>query len=133
MDQEADETDTIQWNPLLVLEKTMDGLIPCLGVLGILIIIFGFIAFMRYLNYRETLALAEKGLSRRETKDRKTLLRWGVVVTALGVALTLGLYPIGFFTGDSYPLRLGPWMLGGFVPLFLGLGLVLLHYLTERE
>jgi hypothetical protein len=111
----------------------MDGLIPCLGVLGILTIIFGFIAFMRYLSYRETLALAEKGLSRPETKDRKTLLRWGVVVTALGIALTLGLYPIGFFTGDSYPLHLGPWMLGGFVPLFLGLGLVLLHFLTEKE
>jgi hypothetical protein len=24
-------------------------------------------------------------------------------------------------------------MLGGFVPLFLGLGLTLLHYLTEKE
>ena len=111
----------------------MDGLIPCLGVLGILTIIFGFIAFMRYMSYRETLALAEKGLSRPETKDRKTLLRWGVIVTALGVALTLGLYPVGFFTSDSYPLHLGPWMLGGFIPLFLGLGLVLLHYLTEKE
>lgn len=111
----------------------MDIIIPCVGVLGVLFIIFGFIAFMRYLNYRETLALAEKGLSRPEPKKSKTLLRWGVIVTALGVALTLGLYPIGFFTGDSYPLHLGPWMLGGFVPLFLGLGLVLLHYLTEKE
>jgi hypothetical protein len=111
----------------------MDGLFPCLGILGILAIIFGFIAFMRYLNYKETLALAEKGLSRPETKNSKTLLRWGIVITALGIALTLGLYPVGFFAGDNYPLHLGPWMLGGFVPLFLGLGLVLLHYLTERE
>lgn len=111
----------------------MDVLIPCLGVLGILIIIFGFIAFIRYLNYKETLALAEKGLSRPEEKNSKTLLRWGILVTALGVALTIGLYPIGFFAGDNYPLHLGPWMLGGFVPLFLGLGLILLHYLTEKE
>ena len=111
----------------------MDGLIPCLGIFGILIIVFGFIAFIRYLNYRETLALAEKGLSRPEVKNGKTLLRWGIMVTALGVALTIGLYPIGFFTGDSYPLHLGPWMLGGFIPLFLGLGLILLHYLTEKE
>lgn len=111
----------------------MDVLIPCLGVLGILIIIFGFIAFIRYLNYKETLALAEKGLSRPEEKNSKTLLRWGILVTALGVALTIGLYPIGFFAGDNYPLHLGPWMLGGFLPLFLGLGLILLHYLTEKE
>ena len=44
----------------------------------------------------------------------------------------LGLYPIGFSAGDNYPLHLGPWMLGGFVPLFLGLGLILLHFLTQR-
>ena len=111
----------------------MDLVVACLGVLAVLIIIFGFIAFMRYLNYREMLALAEKGLTRPENKERKTLLRWGVVITALGLALTLGLYPIGFFTGESYPLHLGPWMLAGLIPLFLGLSLVLLHYLTEKE
>ncbi|HVF25542.1 MAG TPA: hypothetical protein VNA23_06610, partial [Anaerolineales bacterium] len=74
----------------------MDALVPCFGVVGILIVIFGFIAFMRYINYKETLALAEKGLTRTETKNNKPLLRWGIIVTALGVALTLGLYPIGF-------------------------------------
>ncbi|MCI0556644.1 MAG: hypothetical protein L0287_37365 [Anaerolineae bacterium] len=110
----------------------MDALVPCFGIVGTLVVIFGFFAFMRYINYRETLALAEKGLTRPETKNNKGLLRWGIVITALGVALTLELYPIGFFTGDNYPLHLGPWMLGGFVPLFLGLGLVLLHYLTEK-
>lgn len=111
----------------------MDTLIPCLGGIGIFAIIFSFIAFIRYINYRETLARAEKGLSQPEAKNRKGFLRWGIVVTALGIALTLGLYLIGFFAGSSYPLHLGPWMLGGFVPLFLGLGLVLLHYLTERD
>jgi hypothetical protein len=61
----------------------------------------------------------------------KGLLRWGIIVTVLGFALTLGLYTIGFDSGTNYPLHLGPWMLGGFVPLFLGLGLILIHYLTE--
>ena len=111
----------------------MDALIPCLGITTILAIIFGFFAFLRYMNYKETLALAEKGLTRPDAKNTKGLLRWGIVITALGIALTLGLYPIGFFAGDTYPLHLGPWMLGGFVPLFLGLGLVLLHYLTEKN
>jgi len=111
----------------------MNDIIPCLGVFGVLIIIFGFLAFMRYMNYKETLALAEKGLTKPESKSSKGLLRWGIVVTAIGFALTLGLYFIGFDSPNNYPLHLGLWMLGGFVPLFLGLGLVLLHYLTEKN
>jgi hypothetical protein len=110
----------------------MNDIIPCLGVVAVLAIIFGFLAFLRYMNYKETLALAEKGLSRPEKSIGKGLLRWGTVITALGFALTLGLYPLGFDSGENYPLHLGPWMLGGFVPLFLGLALVLLHYLTEK-
>jgi len=112
----------------------MSDLIPCLGVVGVLAIIFGFLAFMRYMNYKETIALAEKGLTRPENRSgNKGLLRWGIVISALGFALSLGLYPLGFDSGNNYPLHLGPWMLGGFVPLFLGLGLILLHYLTEKN
>jgi hypothetical protein len=111
----------------------MHGLIPCLGLIGALAIIFGFLAFLRYLNYKETIALAEKGLPRPEQKTGSGLLRWGILITALGIAHSLGLYPIGFSTGDNYPLHLGPWMLGGFVPLFLGLGLLLLHFLTQKD
>ena len=111
----------------------MNDIVPCLGVVGSLTVIFGFLAFLRYMRYKETIALAEKGLTTPETKSNKALLRWGIVITALGLALTIGLYLIGFASADNYPLHLGPWMLGGFVPLFLGLGLVLLHYLTEKE
>jgi hypothetical protein len=111
----------------------MNGLIPCLGLIGALAIIFGFLAFLRYMNYKETIALAEKGLPRPEQKTSSGLLRWGILITALGLALSLALYPIGFSAGDNYPLHLGPWMLGGFVPLFLGLGLVLLHFLTQKD
>ena len=111
----------------------MEALIPCLGVGGIVAIIFGFLAFLRYMNYKETLALAEKGLTRPEPKTGNGLLRWGILVTALGFALTVGLYTIGFDSASSYPLHLGPWMLGGFVPLFLGIGLILIHFLTEKS
>jgi len=111
----------------------MNDIFPCLGVVGSLAIIFGFLAFLRYMNYKETIALAEKGLTKPEPKSNKRLLRWGIVVTAIGFALTIGLYTIGFDSADNYPLQLGPWMLGGFVPLFLGLGLILLHALTSKE
>ncbi|MFM8425550.1 MAG: DUF6249 domain-containing protein [Chloroflexota bacterium] len=113
----------------------MSDLIPCFGVIGVLVIIFGFLAFMRYMSYKETIALAEKGLTRpkKESGSSKGMLRWGIVVAAIGLALSLGLYTIGFNSANNYPLHLGPWMLGGFVPLFLGLGLILIHYLTEKE
>src|SRR6266498_2129003 len=113
--------------------NSMSDLIPCLGITGSLTIIFGFFAFLRYMNYRETITLAEKGLTRPEQKTSKGTLRWGIVIAALGVALSVGLYPIGFSAGEIYPLHLGPWMLGGFVPLFLGLGLILLHFITQRD
>src|SRR5215510_4165281 len=107
--------------------------IPVIGVISMLIVVLGFIVVMRYISYRENLFFAEKGLVRPEQKANKGILRWGVVVAALGIAFTLGLYPFGFATGEEYPLHLGPWMLGGFVPLFLGIGLILLHYLTVKE
>jgi hypothetical protein len=102
-------------------------------IIGSLAIIFGFLAFLRYMNYRETIALAEKGLQRPEGKSGSGLLRWGILITALGIGLSIGLYPIGFSAGYDYPLHLGPWMLGGFVPLFLGLGLILLHFLNQKD
>ena len=111
----------------------MADLIPCLAILGSLAIIFGFLAFLRYMNYRETIELAEKGLTRPEPKTRGGLLRWGIVITALGIALSLGLYPLGYSAGYDYPLHLGPWMLGGFVPLFLGLALIFSHFLSQKE
>ena len=111
----------------------MSDLVPCFGLVGTLAVIFSFLAFLRYMNYRETIALAEKGLTRPESNSSKGTLRWGIVVTALGLALTAGLYVAGYNSAENYPLHLGPWMLGGFVPLFLGLGLILTHYLTEKE
>ena len=111
----------------------MNILTPCLGIIGTLVLIFGFLAFLRYMNYKETISLAEKGLSRPENKTSKSLMRWGILLTVLGLVLSTGLYIIGFNSPTNYPLHLGPWMLGGFVPLFLGVGLILLHVLTNKD
>jgi hypothetical protein len=101
-----------------------------------LLIVFGFFGYMRYLRYRETLILAEKGLLRVERSGSgKGTLRWGIVITALGFAMCLGLYPLGWMggTGGQFPLKFGPWMLVGLIPTFFGLALVLVYYLTNRE
>jgi hypothetical protein len=48
-------------------------------------------------------------------------LRKAIVIVAVGLALTIGLSFIGW---DDGRLRLGPWLLGGLVPLFVGLAQV---------
>jgi putative Mn2+ efflux pump MntP len=113
-----------------------DDFIPVIGISAILLIVFGYSALMRFISYKETMTLAEKGLTRPEPqkKSSKGYLRSGILTTALGIALSIGLYPIGFgFDELDFPFGLGPWMLVGFIPLFLGLGMILIHYLIEKE
>lgn len=69
---------------------------------------------------------------------RGTLI-WGLVLSGVGLALTLALWPIGFIANSAsgntvtFPLGLGPWMLAGFVPLFVGLALILGFVIMRPE
>lgn len=96
---------------------------------------FAFFAFWRYLRYKETIALAERGLLRparnRNGNGGRDTLRWGIIITSIGMALSCGLWPIGFHS--NFPLGLGPWMVVGFIPLFFGVALVVIHYVTRDE
>lgn len=104
----------------------------CLAGGFIVVAVIAVVITFRYLSYRETLALAEKGLARPEReRDGKDTLRWGIIIAALGLALTLGLYPLGMHYRTTYPLGFGPWMLLGLVPLFFGLALILIYVLTR--
>jgi hypothetical protein len=126
-------------------------------------IILGFILLSRYLRYRETLTMIQHGITPplppppmrmpappmmprppvmvqqgNGGAGRGTLI-WGLVLSAIGLALTLALWPIGFIANSAsgntvnFPLGLGPWMLAGFVPLFVGLALVLGYVITRPE
>lgn len=110
----------------------MSAILPWLVILAFIVLLFLLTVILRYISYRETLALADKGLVRRQKQsDGKDTLRWGIVITAVGLALCLGLWPIGFLAGgDSYPLGFGPWMVIGIVPAFAGLALILIYRLT---
>jgi hypothetical protein len=115
-----------------------DILIPlaaiCMFLVGTLAF-FGFFAYLRYLRYKENLAYAEKGLlPPRYRSNGKGTLRWGIVITALGLAFCVGLYPIGWIAGaDQFPLRFGPWMLVGLIPMFFGLSLVAIYTVTRQR
>ena len=105
----------------------MNDTTPLVFGIGFPLIIFGFIALMRYINYRETIALAEKGLVRpakaqKNDKSDLSALRWGIVIASIGLAIIIGVFPIG-----------GTVMLVGLIPTFFGLGLVLIYVLTRES
>jgi len=116
----------------------MEGFLVCAGLLGSLLIFFGFILLMRWISYKETMTMIEKGLVRPPKKARrngKGALVWGILLAAVGVALTIGLWPLGNLVdpGRTYPMGFGPWMVIGLLPLFFGLALILIHVLTYKE
>ena len=105
----------------------MNDIVPMVFGIGLPLIIFGFIALMRYLSYRETIALAEKGLVRpakvqKNGKNGLNALRWGIVIASIGIPIIIGVFPIG-----------GPVLLVGLIPTFFGLGLVLIYVLTRES
>ena len=98
-----------------------------LALFSLVVLVFGFLTLNRYISYKERVALAQLGfsledLNREEMKkygNRGVL--WGGVITAMsGLALLLGLATLG----------MGAWLLAGLLPLFVGLGMVVIYFLT---
>jgi len=123
----------------------MEELAVCVVPTAFLGAIFGTIVLVRWFKHREIMTLAEKGLlpeqyARYMSASRgRGLLGWGIALTMLGLALMIGLWPIGFVErpgpehGSWYPLNFGPWMLGGLIPLFIGLALLITYFLTRNN
>jgi hypothetical protein len=103
-------------------------------ILIVLAMVFAFGLILRFLRYRETLALAERGLIRPRSGNGHESLRWGLVMTFLGVATMVGVYPLGWVVADGmFPLNFGPWMLLGLVPAAFGLALLTIYALTRHD
>ncbi len=119
-----------------------DLLIIALGWLLVFIVFMSFLSLRRYLEHRERMAMIARGITppdkRRNSLTRPLLMRrtgvlqGGLITAMVGLALTLGLYPIGFYVPPSLagPYHIGPWLLAGLVPLAVGGALILGHYLT---
>ncbi|NLD73374.1 MAG: hypothetical protein GX649_11740 [Chloroflexi bacterium] len=96
--------------------------------IGLLFLVGLFVTINRYITYKERVALARLGFSLEDlTREAERMRRgsrgvlWGGVITATsGLALFLGLSTLGR----------GVWLLGGLLPLFVGLGMVLIYFLT---
>lgn len=112
----------------------MEILVGFIFVMMVLSVPFGYAAYARSRRHKEVMAMIDKGLVPPNYRkgSGKGMLRWGIVITFLGMALCLGLYPLGIVVGlGDFPLNFGPWMLIGLVPTFFGLSLVVIHYVTR--
>lgn len=103
-----------------------------------LAIFLGFILLLRYIDHRERMAMINRGFhpSHLRTNRKGTgVLRAGLIIFMVGLALTVGLYPIGFMIPPSYtiPFRAGPWLLPGLIPLGVGVALVCSYYLAQDQ
>lgn len=107
---------------------TLPTVLIILAPFILLLLLLGFITLNRYITYKERVALAQLGLSLDELGRRQAAQRygnrgvlWGGVITATsGLALLLGLSTLGA----------GAWLIGGLLPLFVGLGIILIYFLT---
>lgn len=102
-----------------------------------LVIFLGFIVLLRYIEHKERMALIARGLDPHSLRRRRRgigVLRAGLIITMVGLALTIGLYPLGFMLPGALteaPLHFGPWLLPGLIPLGVGGALVISHYLGQ--
>jgi hypothetical protein len=112
-------------------------LVSLFGWLIALAIFFGFIVLLRYIEHRERMALIARGIDPNTLRRQRRgvgVLRAGLIIAMVGLALTIGLYPLGFMLPSAItetPLHLGPWLLPGLIPLGIGGALVIGYYLDQ--
>jgi formate hydrogenlyase subunit 3/multisubunit Na+/H+ antiporter MnhD subunit len=109
-----------------------------IGWLIALVLFLGFIILLRYMQYRERIALLTHGINPNEIRRQRRsqgILRAGLITMMVGIALTIGLYPLGFLLPSTFstaPFHLGPWLLPGLIPLGVGLALMCSYYLEPN-
>jgi hypothetical protein len=75
----------------------LEVLVTAFAVTMVFSIPFAVFAYVRYLRYKETIALAERGLLRPERRrSNRDTLRWGIIIMMIGLGLVCGLWPLGF-------------------------------------
>src|SRR5213083_3556176 len=94
-------------------------LVALCGWLIALAIFFGFIILLRYIDHRERMALIARGIdpySLRRQRHGVGVLRAGLIIAMVGLALTIGLYPVRpalRARSKEGPVHYGPWLLPG--------------------
>ena len=104
----------------------MNIIFTIIGSVVVFAVVFGFAAYTRYLQHKETMVLAEKGLLLKDTPDIKgfSVQRWGMIFSITGLILIMVMTP--FAWNNIWIL-----FLVGLLPLAFGLGLMIIYVLTQ--
>lgn len=104
----------------------MNIVFTIIGSVMVFAVVFGFAAYTRYLQHKETMILAEKGLLVKDTPNNKgfSVQRWGMIFSITGLILIMVMTP--FAWNNIWIL-----FLVGLLPLAFGLGLMIIYVLTQ--
>ncbi|MGI6148078.1 MAG: hypothetical protein GX195_03570 [Firmicutes bacterium] len=107
-----------------VLDSLMTPLL--IALLLVVILVLG----LRWFKYKERMAALQRSAAAVEIllddepdARRKRQLAYGLTTALVGLALTIGLGTLG----------IGPWLLAGLVPFFVGLSMILSYLVTQPE
>ena len=106
----------------------MNIVITIIGSVLVFAVVFGFAAYTRYLQHKETMVLAEKGLLIEDSPDNKgfSIQRWGMIFSITGLILIMVMIP--FAWNNIWIL-----FLLGLLPLAFGLGLMIIYILMQSD
>ncbi len=96
----------------------------------VLLILMVFILIMRYFSYRERITLIKQGFvppdlfNAPKSKVAVGLMRAGLITTMVSLFLLIGLW-VG--------LGQGAWLIGGFIPVGVGIGLIFSSWFSHHS
>ncbi len=105
----------------------MNIIFTIIGSIVVFAVVFGFAAYTRYLQHKETMALADQGLLPDQNSGIKgfPIQRWGMIFSILGLILLMVMVP--FAWNNIWIL-----FLLGLLPLAFGLGLMMIFVLMQQ-
>lgn len=105
--------------------------------LGTLALFLVCLIAIRYMRHRERMSMIERGLMPDEhiahAPRSGGILRGGLITALTGLAITMGLYNLGYLLPPPFnaaPGRIGPWLLPGLIPTAVGVALIASYYLA---
>lgn len=92
-------------------------------VIPIVIAVFAFAVFKQVLEHRENMELAKRGVQPKRGEEqqveKKASWRGGLITAAVGAAILIGFLPLVISEPDASPA-----LMGGLIPLFIGLAIM---------
>jgi len=117
--------------------------VVCAGFTAFFALLFGFLALLRWLRHKETMAMIQQGMTPQKTKlggvrngGKRSLLVWGIGIGVFGLVLLLlmGAASMLFLSsggGASLARSMLLLVLPGLTVLFAGVALLILYFVVQ--